>query len=83
MDDKTQMQYHLKITNALSSIFEEESENYINVFDENFSMNDFIHVLATRAPQMIVIKLTGEEFDPLEFNHLCNKLIMQDRVKNN
>jgi hypothetical protein len=83
MDDKTQMQYHLKITNALSSIFEEESENYINVFDENFSMNDFIHVLATRAPQMIVIKLTSEEFDPLEFNHLCNKLIMQDRVKNN
>lgn len=83
MDNAIQLQYHAKITNAVSDIFNEDSENYIDVFHDDFSANDFFHVLATRVPQLIMAKLTGNEFDPLEFNHACNKLIMQDRLSKN
>ena len=82
MNTENQLQYHTKIKSALQTIFDEESENHIDVFDENFNANDFFHVLATRVPQMIFAKLTSRELDPLEFNHVCNRLIMQDRVDN-
>ncbi|ENI5846079.1 hypothetical protein ABZI28_001670 [Flavobacterium psychrophilum] len=82
MKDNKQFQYYTKIAGALNSIFDKDSEHFIDVFDDNFSANDFIHVLATRVPQMVVAKLTNNKFDPLEFNHLCNKLIMQDRIDN-
>lgn len=83
MNNKRQMQYYVKIAGALNTLFEQDSENYINVFAKDFNANDFIHVLATRVPQMVVAKLTNNEFDPLEFNHVCNRLIMQDRIDNN
>lgn len=82
MSNKKQMQYYMKIAGALNSIFDKESENYIDVFADEFNANDFIHVLSTRVPQMVVAKLTNNEFDPLEFNHVCNKLIMQYRIDN-
>ena len=82
MNTDTQLQYHQKITNALGSVFDEESENYIDVYSDDFNANDFFHVLATRVPQLIMTKLTSQEFDPLEFNNFCNKLIMQDRIEN-
>lgn len=80
MNEKKQLQYYAKVMSALQTVFDEDSENYIDAFADDFSANDFFHVLATRAPQMIMAKLTSQEFDPLEFNHVCNKLIMQDRV---
>ena len=80
MNGKNQMQYYVKIAGALNSIFDEDNENYIDVYADKFNPNDFIHVLATRVPQMVVAKLTNNQFDPLEFNHVCNKLIMQDRI---
>lgn len=83
MNNKKQMQYYLKIAGALNSIFEKDNENYIDVYADEFNANDFIHVLSTRVPQMIVARLTNNKFDPLEFNHVCNKLIMQDRLDNN
>ncbi|MBC7525843.1 MAG: hypothetical protein H7239_15575 [Flavobacterium sp.] len=82
MDEQKQLQYYVKIMAALNTVFDEDGENYIDVFDDDFSGNDFFHVLATRVPQMIMAKLTSQEFGPLEFNHVCNKLIMQDRIDN-
>ena len=83
MSEEKQLQYYGKIMAALGSIFDEENENHIDIYDDNFSANDFIHVVATRVPQMVFVKLTNNEVDPLEFNHICNKLIMQDREGNN
>ena len=80
MNDKNQMQYYAKIAGALNSIFDKESEYYIDLYSEEFNANDFFHVLATRVPQLIFAKITNNELDPLEFNHVCNKLIMQDRM---
>ena len=82
MSEEKQLQYYAKIMTALGNIFNEESECYIDVYDENFSANDFIHVVATRVPHLVFVKLTSNEVDPLEFNHICNKLIMQDREDN-
>lgn len=82
MNTENQMQYYIKIAGALNSIFDEESENYIDVYSKKFNANDFIHVLATRVPQNVVAQLTNNKFDPLEFNHVCNKLIIQDMMDN-
>lgn len=82
MSTKKQLQYFVKVSGALNCIFDKESENYIDVFAPDFNVNDFIHVLSPRVPQLIVAKLTNNEFDPLEFNHVCNKIIMQDRLDN-
>jgi hypothetical protein len=82
MNDKIQMQYYVKIITALNEIFNKDGENFIDVFEKEFSANDFFHVLATRVPQLVMAKLTSIEMDPLEFNHACNKLIMQDRIDN-
>lgn len=82
MNKDKQLQYYTKIAVAINSIFNNDNENYIDVFEDDFSANDFIHVLATRVPQMVVAKLTNNNYDALEFNHVCNKLIVQDIMHN-
>jgi hypothetical protein len=82
MSEENQIQYYAKISRAIANIFDEQDENHIDVLSDDFSPNDFFHVLATRVPQMIMARLTSNETDPLEFNHLCNRLIMQDREDN-
>ena len=78
MTEEKQLQYYVKITGALQQIFDKQSEYYIDVFDENFNCNDFIHTLATRVPQIITNNLTDQKSDPLGFNHICNRLILQN-----
>ncbi len=83
MDQEKQLQYYAKISGALNNIFDKDDENYIDVLDDNFSANDFFHTLATRVPQMVMARLTSKEYDPLSFNHVCNRLIMQDIADGN
>lgn len=82
MNEDRQIQYYAKMTNALQSLFDEDGINFIDMNDRNFYMNDFIHVLATRVPQMIASKIANIKGDPLEFNYMANRLIMQDRLDN-
>ncbi len=76
-----QIQFQAKILSALQSIFDEESDYYIDLDKvcKDGNLNDFLHVLCTRVPQHVFSKITGQSPDPLEFNHICNKLIFQDR----
>jgi hypothetical protein len=76
-----QIQFQAKILSALQSVFDEESDYYIdfNEVAKEGNLNDFFHVLGTRVPQHIFSKITGQFPDPLEFNHICNKLIFQDK----
>ena len=76
-----QLQYYAKIAGALNELFDKESEFYIDVTAENFDGNSFFHVLATRVPQMVMAKLTGQEMDPLAFNHAMCRLVFQDKAK--
>lgn len=79
-----QIQFQAKILSALQSIFDEESDCYIDLdkVSKDGNLNDLFHVLWTRVPQHIFSKITGQSPDPLEFNHICNKLIFQDREDN-
>lgn len=76
-----QIQFQVKILSALESVFDEESDYYIDVdkVSKDGNLNDLFHVLGTRVPQYLFNKITGQSPDPLEFNHICNKLIFQDR----
>lgn len=76
-----QIQFQAKILSAIQSIFDEESDYYIDInqVSKDGNLNDFFHVMATRVPQHIFSKITGQTPDPLQFNHICNHLIFQDR----
>lgn len=78
---EVQMQLQAKFLSAIQTCFNEDSENYIDLdeIEKNGNLNDLFHVLGTRVPQHIFSKITGQTPDPLEFNHICNKLIFQDR----
>ena len=78
---EVQMQLQAKFLSAIQTCFNEDSENYIDLdeIEKNGNLNDLFHVLGTRVPQYIFSKITGQTPDPLEFNHICNKLIFQDR----
>jgi hypothetical protein len=80
MDKDRQLQFHVKIAGALNDLFDKESENYlwIEELQKEGALNDFFHCLATRTPQHVYAKITGKEVDPLEFNHLANRLILMD-----
>ncbi len=79
--EEIQMQFLVKILNALQTVFDEHSENYIDInkVEKDGNLNDLFYILGARAPQYIFSKITGQEPDTLEFNHICNKLIFQDQ----
>ena len=80
-----QLQYYVKIAGALNELFNEDSEFYLDLTDKDFDGNSFFHVLATRVPQMVMAKLSGQEMDPLTFNHAMCRLIFQenqDQIEN-
>lgn len=78
--EERQIQFQATILSALQSIFDEQSDYYIDVnqVSKDGNLNDLFHVLGTRVPQHVFSKITGQKPDPLEFNHICNKLIFQD-----
>ncbi|QEE51063.1 hypothetical protein FUA48_16205 [Flavobacterium alkalisoli] len=82
MNIEKQIKYAGKVLSALQTLFDEESENYIGLDElrEGDNMSDFIRVLATSAPQHIYIKFTEEEIDPLDFNYIANRLIVQTEL---
>ncbi|WP_300977413.1 hypothetical protein [Flavobacterium sp.] len=78
---EVQVQLQAKLLTAIQTCFDKDSENYIDLDEivKNGNLNDLFHVSGTRVPQHIFSKITGQNPDPLEFNHICNKLIFQDR----
>ena len=73
------VQYARMITEAISSIFEEDSEWDIDEEEltEGDNMTHFIHALANVAPTYICNSLTGDNKNNLEFNHTANQLCFQ------
>jgi hypothetical protein len=75
----TDQEYAVKIAAQLQEIFNEGSENYIDLqklMTDN-TATDFMHALANIVPAMVYNKLTGEELNSLDFNHIANKLCFQ------
>lgn len=74
-----QDEYAIKIMAQVQEMFSEDCENYIdpNELAEDDNATDFMHALATVAPAMIIGRLTGEQYDALEFNHMANRICAQ------
>ena len=72
-------QYTGKILAQLEQLFDEKCDNHISVEElaEGDNANAFIHALATLAPGFIYSKLTAQNVDALEFNHIANNLVFQ------
>ena len=75
------LQYAALITEKLGEIFDEEESNglYINPaeLDEGDNLTHFIHALANTVPNHVYNKITGENKNNLEFNHIANMLVFQ------
>ena len=85
---KKEDEYAKKILNQLIEMFDEDCEHYINSdeLSEDNNLNSFVHALATLAPTMLTVNLTGQTLDMLAFNHMANRLCFQlskDEENNN
>jgi hypothetical protein len=77
---KKQHQYAIKLAEAISNVLsDEENENFIDQseFSEGENLTEFIHALANLMPNIIYSRITGENKNILEFNHLANALCFQ------
>ena len=71
--------YAIKIASQLQGIFEEDSENYIDLSElaDDDNATHFIHALANMVPAVFYNKFTEEPVNMLQFNHIANQLIFQ------
>jgi hypothetical protein len=72
--------YAVLIQEQISAMFQDDSENYINPDEllEGNNATDFLHALANIVPCSVYNRLTGEENNLLEFNHIANRLVFQN-----
>lgn len=72
--------YAKSIAAVINDIFHyEESKYYIDPEElkDSENMTDFCHALLNTAPHFWFNKITGTEGDPLEYNHIANRLCIQ------
>jgi hypothetical protein len=77
-----QEEYTVKILEQLQALFDDSSENHINIaeLEDNSNAADFFHSLANLAPAVVYSKLTQKEIGSLDFNHIANRLCFQNVV---
>ena len=80
MKNPNQGRYFQAILDAVQTIFEEESENYISMeeLQEGDNATDFMHALANQVPTYVYGRLTGQKTDSLSFNHIANRMCFQN-----
>jgi len=73
-------EYTVKLLSHLQEIFNEDSENFIDINEltEGDNGTDFIHALGNMVPTTFYQRLTGENIGNLEFNHIANRLCFQN-----
>lgn len=72
------IQYAAAINDAIAQAFNEETGIDPAELNDGDNLTDFIHAMATVAPNAIFNRLTGENKNNLEFNHVANQLCMQN-----
>lgn len=77
------LSYAAIITAQIGEMFEPECSNNINIadFDNEENIKDFLYALSTVVPCHLFNKLTGNEKNHLEFNHLCNHLCFEQGTR--
>lgn len=75
-----EFEYAHKISAQIADMFnEDECSNSIDIEElaNGNNLKCFIHALATIVPCLLFEKLTGQEKNSLEFNHLANMLVFE------
>jgi len=75
MSSKTQDRYTMMILEALSDTINDLGEE----LQEDNNLTEFFHALSNLAPTMIYCEITGNPTNVLQFNHLANQLIYQNK----
>lgn len=73
------LQYAAMLSGKITEIFDEESEYYIDQeeLQEGENLTHFFHALANVMPTHLFNKITGDDKNHLEFNHIANQLVFQ------
>jgi len=74
------MHYTALLASAiLDAIQNEDSEFYMDIKElkNDDNMTEFSHALLNLAPMMVFQKLTGNDGNILELNHIANQLVFQ------
>jgi len=73
------MTYAVLIQSAISEMFDDGANNYIdkNDFNDDQNLKDFLHALMNVVPCNIYGKITGDEKNMLESNHVANQLCFE------
>lgn len=79
------IQYAAILSSQFSEIFDTDHANSIDLedFEESENIKAFIHALASLLPCSIYNRLTGDNKNHLEFNHLANQLCFEYMDKPN
>lgn len=74
-----ELQYAVKLGGKIAEIFDDESEFHIDKEElgEGDNLTHFFHALANVMPTHIYNKITGDNKNHLEFNHIANQLVFQ------
>ena len=67
------IQYAAQINDKILELFDEE----IDIESEDFDATQFFHAMANAAPTMMYDRLTDNDVEMLEFNHIANRLCFQ------
>lgn len=75
------MHYAMLIQGAIATMFDEDSESDYKIdqkeLQEGDNLTHFFQALANVVPCNMYAKITGDDVNSLEFNHIANKLCFQ------
>ncbi len=69
------IEYAVLITDKIAELFQDGTIDIHEMAEHN--LTDFIHALANTTPNNFYNKITGDEKNNLEFNHIANQLVFQ------
>lgn len=73
-------QYSTKLLLQIQEMFEDESGgNYIDrqELTDPATLKDFLHAVMNIVPTMIFCKMTGDDKNMIEVNHVANQLLFE------
>lgn len=76
--DQKQMQVTAKILEVLNELINEDDTVKQMVHED---LTDFIHVITNHVPTMVFNKMTGDDKNLLQVNHIANQLCFQYMTK--
>jgi ribosomal protein L2 len=75
------LQYAVMLNGKIAELFDEDSESDFHIdqqeLQEGDNLTHFFHALANIMPTYLFNKITGDDKNNLEFNHIANQLVFQ------